>query len=334
MDVLLAQSQTLEDPKKLQTLNQERHLLERTVLRVENLLGEIQSAVELLELSKAENELTLLGEIERLTLPLEQELSVLEVDTLLSEEDDRRNAILTVQAGSGGTDAMDFAQMLLRMYVRYAEGAGFETELLDLQEGEEAGIKSATLMITGENAYGYLKTERGVHRLVRISPFDANKRRHTSFASVSVYPEVEDDIAVEIDEKDLRIDTFRASGKGGQHINKTDSAVRITHNPTGIVVQCQNERSQYKNKAMAMKILRSRIYDLIQKEQEARLSSYNQDRKEATFGSQIRSYILQPYQMVKDHRTGMETSNIQAVLDGQIFPFIEKALHIRVGRMR
>jgi peptide chain release factor 2 len=328
---LLAQPQTLEDPKRLQALNHERHHIESVVLRVENLSREIQSALELFELSKAESEFTLMDEIERLIRPLEQELSVFEVNTLLSGEDDRRNAILTVQAGSGGTDAMDFAQMLLRMYVRYAEGSAFETKLLDLQEGEEAGIKSATLLITGENVYGYLKTERGVHRLVRISPFDANKRRHTSFAAVLVYPEIEDDITVEIDEKDLKIDTFRASGKGGQHINKTDSAVRITHIPTGIVVQCQNERSQFKNKAMAMKILRSRIYDLLQEEQEAKFSSYNQDRKEATFGSQIRSYILQPYQMVKDHRTGLETSNIQATLDGQILPFIEKALYAKVG---
>jgi peptide chain release factor 2 len=221
--------------------------------------------------------------------------------------------------------------MLLRMYVRFSEEAGFEAEILDLQEAEEAGLKSATFLVAGENAYGYLKSERGVHRLVRISPFDTNKRRHTSFASVSVYPEIEDDIAVEIDEKDLRVDTFRASGKGGQHINKTDSAVRITHIPTGIVVQCQNERSQFKNKAMALKILKSRLYDMLKKEQEAKLLSYSQGQKEATFGSQIRSYVLQPYQLVKDHRTGLETSDVQAVLDGQVFPFIKKALLARVG---
>jgi peptide chain release factor 2 len=328
---MLAQPETIEDPKKLQLFGREKRQLELEVSRVEWIEGELKSALELLDLAKAEGDTSLLEEIKRLVLPLEQDLAAFEIKVLLGEDDDKRNAILTVQAGSGGTDAMDFCQMLLRMYVRFSEEAGFEAEILDLQEAEEAGLKSATLLVAGENAYGYLKTEREVHRLVRISPFDTNKRRHTSFASVSVYPEIEDDIAVEIDEKDLRIDTFRASGAGGQHINKTDSAVRITHIPTGIVVQCQNERSQFKNKAMALKILKSRLYDVLKKEQEVKLSSYSQGQKEATFGSQIRSYVLQPYQLVKDHRTDLETSDVQAVLDGQVFPFIKKALLARVG---
>ena len=331
LEVILAQPETFEDPKKLQLFGREKRRLELEVTRVERIEGELKSALELLDLAKTEEDTSLLEEIRRLVLPLEQDLAAFEIEVLLGEDDDKRNAILTVQAGSGGTDAMDFCQMLLRMYVRFSEEAGFEAEILDLQEAEEAGLKSATFLVAGENAYGYLKSERGVHRLVRISPFDTNKRRHTSFASVSVYPEIEDDIAVEIDEKDLRIDTFRASGKGGQHINKTDSAVRITHIQTGIVVQCQNERSQFKNKAMALKILKSRLYDMLKKEQEAKLLSYSQGQKEATFGSQIRSYVLQPYQLVKDHRTGLETSDVQAVLDGQVFPFIKKALLARVG---
>lgn len=331
LDGILAKPETFEDPRKHQLFGREKRQLELEVCRVERIEGELKSALELLNLAKAEEDTSLLEEINRLVLPLEQDLAAFEIEVLLNEEDDKRNAILTVQAGSGGTDAMDFCHMLLRMYVRFSEEAGFEAEILDMQEAEEAGLKSATILVAGENAYGYLKTERGVHRLVRISPFDTNKRRHTSFASISVYPEIEDDIAVEIDEKELRVDTFRASGKGGQHINKTDSAVRITHVPTGIVVQCQNERSQFKNKAMALKILKSRLYDILKKEKEVKLLSYKQGQKEPTFGSQIRSYVLQPYQLVKDHRTDLETSDVQAVLDGQVFPFIKRALLARVG---
>ena len=239
---------------------------------------------------------------------------------------DSQAAILDINGGSGGTEAQDWALMLYRMYIRWAERRGFEIEELDYRAGEEAGIKSASLYIKGDYAYGYLRSEQGVHRLVRISPFDANSRRHTSFASVAVMPEIDDDIEIDIDEKDLRIDTYRSSGAGGQHINKTDSAVRITHIPTGIVVSCQNERSQHKNKAMAMKVLKAKLFDLQEKERESKLDEIKGERKKIEFGSQIRSYVLHPYKMIKDLRTDYETSNTEAVLDGDIDAFIESYL--------
>ncbi len=257
-----------------------------------------------------------------------------EVRTMLSGENDRRNAIISINAGAGGTEAQDWASILLRMYLRWAERRGYCVETVDYQPGDEAGVKGVTMTVSGEYAYGYLKAEMGVHRLVRISPFDANKRRHTSFASVFVYPEVEDDIVVDINEADLRVDTFRASGAGGQHVNKTDSAIRITHEPTGIVVQCQNERSQHKNRAVAMKLLRSRLYELKVKEQEEKMDEYNKEKKDIAWGSQIRSYVLQPYRMVKDHRTGVETGNTDAVLDGAIDEFIEGYLASTTGASR
>jgi len=251
------------------------------------------------------------------------EVGRLELTTVLSGKHDRGNAILSINPGAGGTESQDWAQMLLRMYLRWAEGRGFRSEVLDLQPGEEAGIKGATVTMSGPNAYGYLKAETGVHRLVRISPFDASRRRHTSFASVYVYPELEEDIQVLIDERELRIDTFRSSGAGGQHVNVTDSAVRITHLPTGIVVSCQNERSQHKNRAVAMKVLRARLYERARQEQEQELDRLGGEKKEIAWGSQIRSYVLAPYQLVKDHRTGVETGNVDAVLDGRIDSFIE-----------
>ncbi len=255
-----------------------------------------------------------------------QSIEVLELRHLLSEEMDINNAILTIHPGAGGTESQDWAQMLMRMYLRWAEKRGFTSQVLDLLPGEEAGIKSATIMMTGPYAYGYLKAEAGVHRLVRISPFDANKRRHTSFSAVLIYPEVEEDIALELNEDDLKIDTFRASGAGGQHVNKTSSAVRITHVPTGIVVSCQNERSQHKNKAFAMKILKARLYDLQVKEREKKVEGMVGDRKGISWGNQIRSYTLQPYRLVKDHRTGVEVGNVDAVLDGDIDIFIDAYL--------
>jgi peptide chain release factor 2 len=245
---------------------------------------------------------------------------------MLSGKDDPKNAILTIHPGAGGTESQDWASMLMRMYLRFAERQGFETEVLDYQAGDEAGIKSVTIEIKGDYAYGYLKAENGVHRLVRISPFDANKRRHTSFASVFVLPEIDENIDVEINPADLRIDTYRASGAGGQHVNKTDSAIRITHIPTGIVVQCQNERSQHKNKANALKILAARLYQLKLKEQQEKVKEYEESKRDIAWGSQIRSYVFHPYNMVKDHRTNYETSNIQQVMDGDIYPFIEKYL--------
>lgn len=254
-----------------------------------------------------------------------------EVQKMLGGEHDRLNAIVSIHPGAGGTEAQDWASILLRMYLRWAERKGYSSETVDYLPGEEAGIKSVTFTVSGEYAYGYLKAERGVHRLVRISPFDANKRRHTSFASVFVYPEIEDDIEVDINEADLKVDTFRASGAGGQHVNKTDSAIRITHVPTGIVVQCQNERSQHKNRAVAMKLLRARLYELKLKEQEEKMQEFHKEKRDIAWGSQIRSYVLQPYRLVKDHRTGIEAGNVDAVLDGSIDQFIEGYLLGVVG---
>ncbi len=260
---------------------------------------------------------------------LEQYLTALdeaEVLHLLSEPDDEKDALLTIHPGAGGTESQDWAEMLQRMYLHWIERHGYQCQILDYQPGEEAGIKEVTIEVKGERAYGYLKAEVGVHRLVRISPFDANARRHTSFASVFVYPEAEDDREIEINEKDLRVDTYRSSGAGGQHVNKTDSAVRVTHLPTGIVAQCQNERSQMKNRATAMKILKARLYDLRRREQQAERQKLEDTKKDVAWGSQIRSYVFQPYTMVKDHRTLEETGNIQAVMDGDIDRFIRAYL--------
>lgn len=258
-------------------------------------------------------------------------LEAAELQSLLGGEHDSGAAILSINSGAGGTDAADWAEMLLRMYARWAEGRGYRLEILDAQMGEEAGLRSVTATVRGDFAFGALKVEEGVHRLVRISPFDAQHRRHTAFASVSVFPELDDSIEVAIEEKDLRIDTYRSGGAGGQHVNKTDSAVRITHEPTGIVVQCQNERSQHKNRAQAMKVLRARLYEHLRLEQEARKAALSGDKKAIDFGSQIRSYTLHPAQRVKDHRTGVEAGNAQGVLDGGIELFIRAALLQRAG---
>jgi len=249
-----------------------------------------------------------------------------EIRTMLSGELDRKNAIVTIHPGAGGTESQDWAEMLMRMYVRWIERRGFKRELIDFQPGDEAGIKSATFTVNGDYAYGLLTAEAGIHRLVRISPFDQAARRHTSFASVYVWPELSDDTEVEIDEKDLRIDTFRSSGAGGQHVNVTDSAVRITHLPTGIVVSCQNERSQHKNRASGMKVLKSRLYDLRFKEQQAKLEQIGGEKKNIGFGSQIRSYVLQPYQMIKDLRTKFQVGDVNRVLDGDLDEFIKTYL--------
>ena len=245
---------------------------------------------------------------------------------MLSSEQDPMNAIISIHAGAGGTEAQDWAEMLMRMYLRWAEKRNFKTNIIDYLPGDEAGVKSVSFTVEGEYAYGYAKAEIGIHRLVRISPFDAGARRHTSFASVFVYPEVDDEIIIDIDEDDLRIDTFRSGGKGGQHVNKTDSAVRITHLPTNIVVQCQNERSQHKNKAMAMKYLKSRLYERELQQKKEKLDEENKLKKEIAWGSQIRSYVLHPYKMVKDHRTNLEIGNAQKVLDGEIDDFIQSYL--------
>jgi len=257
---------------------------------------------------------------------VDQKIHDLEFRRMLGGKEDSKNAILTIHPGAGGTESQDWAEMLMRMYLRYAERKGFQTNIMDFQSGDEAGIKSVTVEVTGPYAYGYLKAEAGVHRLVRISPFDANSRRHTSFASVFVLPEIDDDIEIEINPSDLRIDTFRASGAGGQHVNKTDSAIRITHLPTGIVVSCQNERSQHKNKANALKILASKLYQRELEEQQKKKQEMEKNKRDIAWGSQIRSYIFHPYNLVKDHRTNVETSNIQQVMDGDLDMFIEKYL--------
>jgi len=249
-----------------------------------------------------------------------------ELQVMLGGEYDRLGAILSIHPGAGGLEAQDWAEMLFRLYLRWAERRGYKTELADLQPGDGGGIKSATLTVEGDYAYGYLKAEAGIHRLVRISPFDANARRHTSFASVFVFPAIDDKVEVIINPADLRVDTFRASGAGGQHVNKTDSAVRMTHFPSGIVVSCQNERSQHKNRAMAMKILRARLFELEERKKREQFEQFTKEKKDITWGSQIRSYVLQPYRMVKDHRTGVEIGNTDAVLDGAIDPFIEAYL--------
>jgi len=257
---------------------------------------------------------------------LRQEVEAAETKKMLGGEHDRANAIVTIHPGAGGTESQDWAEMLLRMYLKWAERRGFKRDIFDYQPGEEAGIKSATVTFAGDYAYGLMVAEAGVHRLVRISPFDQAARRHTSFASVFVWPELPEDVDVEIDEKDLRIDTYRSSGAGGQHVNVTDSAVRITHLPTGMVVSCQNERSQHKNRAQAMKVLRSRLFDLKMKEQQAKLDQLGGEKRDIAFGSQIRSYVLQPYQMIKDHRTKLEVGDVNRVLDGDLDGFIKTYL--------
>lgn len=298
------------------------------------LLAEITELGELLKLITEEDDSKIQPELKELQEILNQSqhrLQELELHSFLDEPDDPKNCYLEVHPGAGGTESCDWAQMLLRMYLRWAEGRNFQTRLVDLLPGEEAGIKSATAFISGPYAYGLLKAESGVHRLVRISPFDANRRRHTSFASVLASPEVEDDIQIDLKEEELKIETFRSSGHGGQHVNVTDSAVRITHLPTGIVVRCQNERSQHRNKAIALKVLRSRLYRHYQQKQRQKQAA-KMVKKEIAWGSQIRSYVLHPYNLVKDHRTEVETTNTKAVLDGEIDLFIDSYLrHIRKG---
>ncbi len=267
-----------------------------------------------------------LGEARRLLASTEKAIESLETRRMLGGEHDNHNAILSINAGAGGTESQDWASMLMRMYLRYVESKGWKAEITDEQAGEEAGIKSVDVLVTGDYAYGMLKAEAGVHRLVRISPFDSNSRRHTSFAAVSVAPEIDDDIDIDINESDLRIDTYRASGAGGQHVNRTDSAVRITHLPTGIVVQCQNERSQHKNRSTAMKILRAKLYEKELREREERAAAEHAEQKEVAFGSQIRSYVLHPYKQVKDLRTGVTIGNTDAVLDGDLDEFVEAYL--------
>ena len=298
----------------------------------QQLQDQIEDIAALWELAVEEDDISLESEIENTIVKLKNQFADLELEILLSGPYDRNNAIITLHSGAGGTESQDWVQMLYRMYVRWGERRGFKVKTLDLLPGEEAGIKSVTFSLDGENAYGYAKCEKGVHRLVRISPFDASGRRHTSFASVDVIPEVTDDTEITIDAEDLKVDTYRSGGAGGQHVNKTDSAVRITHLPTGIIVQCQSERSQIQNRAYCMRVLQAKLLELKRKQQEEEISEVRGEQNDIAWGSQIRSYVFHPYSMVKDHRTSYETGNVNAVMDGEIDPYISAYLQQIVGQ--
>jgi len=317
-------------PDEAQKTMQERQRVEEALSAFKRMEQELEDNVGLIELGEQEQDDGVVAEAEEALQRLGREVHKREVEALLSGEADANDTYLEIHAGAGGTESQDWAQMLMRMYSRWAEARGYKTQVIGVNPGEEAGIKSATLLISGHNAYGWLKTESGVHRLVRISPFDSNARRHTSFASAWVYPVIDDTIEIDIEDKDVRIDTYRASGAGGQHVNTTDSAVRITHLPSGIVVQCQNERSQHKNRATAWSMLRARLYEAEQQRREDEAQAEAAAKTEIGWGHQIRSYVLQPYQMVKDLRTGVESSNPSGVLDGDIDAFIEAALAHRL----
>jgi len=305
---------------------QESKRLKEKIEKIEDLKKAFEDVKVLMDLCEEENDASLLDEIEDEFKTLKKEIDKFTIETLLIGEFDNNNAIFTIHAGAGGTEAQDWAEMLLRMFTRWAEGKEYNITVLDMLKDTEAGIKSATLLVEGENAYGYLKSEKGVHRLVRISPFDTAGKRHTSFASVDVMPELDDSVEIDINSDDLRIDTYRSGGAGGQHVNKTDSAVRITHIPTGVIVTCQNERSQHSNKEMAMKMLYAKLLELKEQEHKDRIEDIKGEYREIAWGSQIRSYVFHPYSMVKDHRTGEETGNVHAVMDGDLDNFINAYL--------
>ncbi len=315
-----------DQPKEAQLILKERTVLQRVVERWRTIERELEEAETCAQLGEEASDEEMLAEAADRMEKLKRNLESFEFEITFDEPDDGKNAFLVIHAGAGGTEAMDWAEMLLRMYTRWAEQRGYDAELYDLQPGDEAGIKSATLFVKGPYAYGYLKGEVGIHRLVRISPFDAGGRRHTSFAAVFVYHEPEEEEEIDIKDDEMKIETFRASGAGGQHVNKTDSAVRITHFPTGIVVQCQNERSQHKNRQRALKILRARLVEMRREEDAKKQSEIYQDQKDIAWGSQIRSYVMQPYHLVKDHRTQHETGNVDSVLDGNLDPFMQAYL--------
>jgi len=320
------------DNQEAKKVMSELSFLKERVQLADALSEQFEELQVMLELAVEEKDESLLVDLEKGLKTLRKKMTDFELQLLLSEPYDKNNAILEIHPGAGGTESQDWAEMLLRMYTRWAEAQGYKVEILDYLNGEEAGVKSVTLLIKGHNAYGYLKTEKGVHRLVRISPFDASGRRHTSFTSVDVLPELDEDVEIEIKTEDLKIDTYRASGAGGQHINTTDSAVRITHTPTNTVVTCQTERSQIKNRERAMKILRARLYDLQIAQQEKELANLRGEQKEIGWGSQIRSYVFHPYSMVKDHRTNTEVGNVNAVMDGEINIFIDSFLRSKIAK--
>lgn len=320
-----------DDTEKASNVTRELNGLKNSISVYNNLLEEYDETFILWSLAMEEKDESLEADIYKAIKSMEESLEKLEMEILLSEEYDKNNAILTLHAGAGGTEAQDWTQMLLRMYVRWAEKNGFDVDTMDLLPGDEAGVKSVTLLIKGHNAYGYLKSEKGVHRLVRISPFDANSRRHTSFSACDVMPEIDDNVEVDIDMNDVRVDTYRASGAGGQHINKTDSAVRMTHIPTGIVAQCQNERSQLKNREQCLKLLRARLFELEMEKKEAEMAKLEGEMQKIEWGSQIRSYVFHPYNMVKDHRTNAETSDTQSVMDGNLNKFMEAYLEAKAN---
>ena len=317
------------DHENAQKLLKEKKSVESKISEYEDLRKEFDDIGVLIELAQEEDDESMVPEIQQAYEDYNKKAEALRIKTLLNGEYDANNAIISIHAGSGGTDAQDWAEMLLRMYTRWADSKGYKVKILDYQDAAEGGIKSATLLIEGENAYGYLKNEKGVHRVVRISPFDSSGRRHTSFSSLDVIPEMDDNITVDINPDDLRIDTFRSSGAGGQHVNKTDSAIRITHIPTNIVVSCQNERSQHQNKETAMKVLMAKLTELAQQEHKANLDELKGDYSQITWGSQIRSYVFHPYSLVKDHRTNAEVGNVYAVMDGELDYFINEKLKMK-----
>lgn len=322
IDEIISAPDFWNNPEGGQAIMQEKKRLESKVDKYNALAGKMEDLEVMIELAKEEPDADLEQDIVDTLAEITKELDAFELETILNGDYDDNNAILSIHPGAGGTESQDWAEMLYRMYVRWAERHGYKVEVLDYLDGDEAGIKSVTMLIEGENAYGYLKSEKGVHRMVRISPFDASGRRHTSFTAVEVMPEVENDTTIEIDDKDLKVDTYRSSGAGGQHVNKTESAVRITHIPTGIVVQCQNERSQIQNRATAMKMLTSRLVEEKIKQQEAEIARLQGEQQDIGWGSQIRSYVFHPYTLVKDHRTNFEKGNVGAVMDGEIDEFI------------
>jgi peptide chain release factor 2 len=326
IEQIIAKDGFWDNPEDTKTLLKERTSLTDKIDSYHVLHKDLEENTILLELAVEESDEETLAEVDSGINQLEDKINSLTFKTMLDGEDDEKNAIVSINSGAGGTEAQDWAEMLFRMYLRWVERKGFNAETIDYQPGDEAGIKSVTFTAGGKYAYGYLKSEIGVHRLVRISPFNASGKRHTSFASVFVYPELDNNITIDIEEKDLRIDVYRASGAGGQHVNKTSSAVRITHLPYNIVVQCQQEKSQHRNKEMAMKVLKSRLYQAERQKQDDKKQAMHDNKDEIAWGSQIRSYVLHPYQMAKDHRINLEIGNVNAVLDGEIDPFIEEVL--------